>query len=238
MKIDDNKIRSEVDSILLYVDWLTYVACLSLGKQTWRTEKMAAEVIGEEVENDNVRIDIPLVMEPAIWPRCCIYSVPKNLRKVNKEAYTPRIVSIGPFHHNKNNLSGMEMHKLRYLKDFLYRTGKSQEDLLMIIQDNEVEIRRCYSEECRLSRTDFVKMVLLDAIFIIELFLRFHGRENDYISSQPWLGNAIRHDLILLENQLPFFVIEKLFVFACRHELTFLGLSLVYFWPFIYHNGM
>jgi hypothetical protein len=188
---------------------------------------MATDFVGEEEVENNVRIDIPLVMEPALWPTCCIYSVPKNLRKVNKEAYTPRIVSIGPFHHNKNK--DMEMHKLRYLKDFLYRTGKSQEDLLMIIQDKEVEIRQCYSKECRLSSTDFVKMVLLDAIFIIELFLKRRGTENDYISSQPWLGTAIRHDLMLLENQLPFFVIENLFVFACRSELTFLRLSLFYF---------
>jgi hypothetical protein len=138
-----------------------------------------------------------------------IYHVPKNLRKINKEAYTPMLVSIlGLFHHDVKELREMEKYKLRYFKDFLYRSGKGQEDLLKIIQDNEVKIRHCYSEDCKLSSTNFVKVILLDAIFIIELFVRSCEKENHYIKSQPWLEGGIRHDLILLENHMPFFVLK------------------------------
>jgi len=53
-----------------------------------------------------------------------------------------------------------------------------------------------------------VKMILLDTIFIIELFLRNFEREkyqkHDYILSNAWLEFHIKQDLILLENQLPF----------------------------------
>ena len=34
--------------------------------------------------------------------------------------------------------------------------------------------------------------------------------ENDYILSKPWLKLGISHDLILLENQLPFFILKEL----------------------------
>jgi len=224
---------------------------------------MASDFIVEELESKDVLIDVALVMEPPLWPGCCIYRVPKNLRNINKEAYTPKLVSIGPFHHNLIELRGMEMQKLRYFKDFLYRTRKSQECLLKIIQNNEVRIRHCYSEDCKLSSTDFVKMILLDAIFIIEQGKRKvkkaeeeeevkekiedeekeeeeEEKKIDCMSSQPWLKGGIRHDLILLENQLPFFVLKELYTFAFRdssdpvYPHDFIVLSIRYFSTYIY----
>jgi hypothetical protein len=58
------------------------------------------------------------------------------------------------------------------MDNFLQRAKKSQADLLKIIKDNEVKIRHSYSEDCGLKSGNFVKMILLDAIFIVELFLR------------------------------------------------------------------
>ena len=63
---------------------------------------------------DELNIDIPLVMEPAKWPECCIYRAPKRLRNINKEAYTPKLISIGPFHLGDPELREMEMLKVRY----------------------------------------------------------------------------------------------------------------------------
>ncbi|XP_062173993.1 UPF0481 protein At3g47200-like [Alnus glutinosa] len=179
---------------------------------------------------DRTLTDISSELPNVDWPECCIYRVPKLLRKVNEEAYTPKLISIGPFHHDRRELRDMEMHKLRYFKKFLDRTGKSEEDLRKIIEDDEKKIRLCYSEDCRLNNRHFVKMVLLDAIFIIELFLKVKKRredeekeeeedeekeeEEDYILRKKWLANGIYYDLLLLENQLPFFVLEKLYKFA------------------------
>ncbi|GMY39304.1 upf0481 protein, partial [Fagus crenata] len=168
-----------------------------------------------DIVSEELIIDVPQVMEPAQWPECCIYRVPKRLRQINNEAYTPKLISIGPFHHGKDELKEMEMLKVRYFKDFCYRTGKCQKDLASVIEDNEVKIRHCYAENFDISSEDFVKMVLLDSAFIIELFLRADagGRteyENDYILSKPWLKLNIAEDLILLENQLPLFILEEL----------------------------
>lgn len=57
-------------------------------------------------------------------------------------------------------------------------------------------------------------MVLLDSTFIIEVLLRDDDREkykDDFILSNPMLNDNIRLDLILLENQLPFFILKELY---------------------------
>lgn len=161
-----------------------------------------------------VVIDIPQDLGPAQWPECCIYRVPKKLRKVNKDAYTPKLISIGPLHHNKKDLRDMEIQKLRYFKDFFSRTTKTQKDLANVIEENELKIRHSYADTPKTNKEEFVNMILLDAIFIIELFLKSSAKpedKEDYILSKPWLKNDIQLDLILLENQLPFFILEDLY---------------------------
>ncbi|XP_040991365.1 UPF0481 protein At3g47200-like [Juglans microcarpa x Juglans regia] len=170
-----------------------------------------SDPIGKELDDcKELLIDIPLALEPPLWPECCIYRVPKRLREINEKAYTPRLVSIGPFHHRREELRNMEVQKLRYLRDFCYRTRTSHEDLAVIIQRSEVKIRRCYSETFEISSEEFVRMILLDAVFIIELFLKKSENSTDHILHQPCMERGIRSDLILLENQVPFFVLEEL----------------------------
>ncbi|KAG2666463.1 hypothetical protein I3760_15G061400 [Carya illinoinensis] len=158
----------------------------------------------------------PEPKEPPRWPDCCIYRVPKRLRELREEAYTPRLVSIGPFHcKKKDQFKDMEQQKVRYFWSFCKRTGKSSKDLACIIERDENKIRQRYSENFDgILREDFVTMILLDAIFILELFLRksdSKNHEEDYILSQPCMERGIQHDLLLLENQLPFFVLEQLY---------------------------
>ncbi|KAL0007596.1 hypothetical protein SO802_009098 [Lithocarpus litseifolius] len=180
-------------------------------------------------------IDVPLVMEPGQWPECCIYRVPKNLRQINKEAYSPKLISIGPFHHGKEEVRDMEKLKVRYLKEFCYRSGKCQKEIARVIEENEVKIRRCYEEIFDMSSEDFVKMVLLDSTFIIELFLRANDKK-DYMSSKPLLNCHIQADLILLENQLPFFILEELhkkFSKGQNSDKSFFTLASKYFISYI-----
>ncbi|XP_057971887.1 UPF0481 protein At3g47200-like [Malania oleifera] len=180
-----------------------------------------------EQEREFEVIDIPLLLESNAkssskdgiyteWSKCCIYRVPRKLRSVNEAAYTPQVVSIGPFHHGKPKLKAMEGLKSRYFDEFCRRTKKSRDSLKGII-DNECEqsIRACYAGTFELKKDKFVDMVVTDAGFIIELLLRSTEKhEKDYIFSKPWLKTCIEQDLILLENQLPFFVLEKIYNYA------------------------
>ncbi|KAI9074244.1 hypothetical protein K1719_043809 [Acacia pycnantha] len=61
---------------------------------------------------------------------------------------------------------------------------------------------------------ELVKLMLVDVGFIIELFKSFYEDQvmhGDGKLSQPWLRVAIRVDLLLLENQLPFFFLKDLY---------------------------
>ena len=62
---------------------------------------------------------------------------------------------------------------------------------------------------------EFVKIIVLDTIFIIEVLMRFHFpqflHESDRLFNKPWMLWDIVPNLLLLENQLPFFIIEELF---------------------------
>ncbi|XP_075643340.1 UPF0481 protein At3g47200-like [Castanea sativa] len=221
------------------------------------------DTLAKEVRCEELAIDIPLVMEPSEWPECCIYIVPKKLREVNKEAYTPKLISIGPLHHGEYELRSMEMLKLKYLREFCYRTKTCHKDIARVIEANELKIRRCYKElsDFDFSSEDFVNMVLLDSIFIIELFLRSAaidglfrriaacGEDESYaseedgccnvrgdcIASKPLLRKHIRQDLLLLENQLPFFILDELHTQFSRCEqsnfISFLRLARNYLFP-------
>ncbi|XP_060674655.1 uncharacterized protein LOC132804382 [Ziziphus jujuba] len=73
----------------------------------------------------------------------------------------------------------------------------------------------------------FLEVILRDSCFIFELLLRnfenlLHDTKQDditdYILRTPWLIDCIGLDLIMLENQLPYFVFTKLFEFILENQ--------------------
>ncbi|XP_054783118.1 UPF0481 protein At3g47200-like [Prosopis cineraria] len=178
-------------------------------------------------ESDSV--DIKTEQQPSLNPTgpplassCCIYRVPLIFRKMNEEAYTPFLVSIGPFHHRSQTLGPMQQDlKLSYLIKFVKRAHQqnSLHDYGDVVRCEEDKIRRCYSEPIPMESDDFVNMILTDACFIIELFVAgfladsSESNEDAYLLKR-WPRADIMRDLILLENQIPFFVLEDLFNLA------------------------
>ncbi|XP_031271961.1 UPF0481 protein At3g47200-like [Pistacia vera] len=185
---------------------------------------------------EELLIDIKdLEPEPA-FVQCCIYRVPKKIRSTNEKFYTPQLISIGPFHYGDKKLADMEEKKKRYMKQFLQRiTSDNRDKILTFIKDNEHRIRNCYAEIFTLESHKFVMMIMYDAIFIIELFVRNKSRRNR--ASDSLLATAAgRHtlckDLELLENQLPFFVLEEIYMLANLsgpQTPTFMELSCSFF---------
>ncbi|PIA25486.1 hypothetical protein AQUCO_11300006v1 [Aquilegia coerulea] len=166
---------------------------------------------------------------PPLSIESCIYMVPSVLRSVNELAYSPKVVSIGPLHRGKEELLAMEVHKQRYLKDFLDQNAKiSLEECVKSLQGLEEKARSYYAEPICLSSNDFVEMMLLDGCFVLELFLRDkHPKLRnrvDPIFKNSRLPTWVYNDLFLVENQLPFFVIEHLYSLSngcsCSEQYT------------------
>jgi hypothetical protein len=201
---------------------------------------------------EHISIEIPEDLETTFRREECIYKAPAALCDSNRACYTPRVISIGPFHHDSESekLRPMEIQKQRYLKEFSKRLrGKTKEQvreslnvLSSTIEDEKDKIKHCYADNTfhQFSRNQFVKMILFDAVFIFELFLKneedMHDNkryQDDFIVGKPWLRAAIQRDLILLENQLPFFILKKLYRLAIEETKlnypSFLDLSCHYF---------
>ncbi|TXG69327.1 hypothetical protein EZV62_004262 [Acer yangbiense] len=157
-------------------------------------------------------------LNPLLDDNTCIYRVPKRLCELNEKAYTPQVVSIGPMHHGTDKLMPMEAHKRKYLQEFLQRTNANVNDYVRIIKANEDKLCNSYAEDFDLSSDEFVKMILVDAAFITEILLKSKFRNlqsrNDRIFAKPWMIDDIMFDMCLLENQLPFFILEELFTEA------------------------
>ncbi|KAK7380555.1 hypothetical protein VNO78_33068 [Psophocarpus tetragonolobus] len=165
--------------------------------------------------------------------KLCIYKVPQKFRQSNPEAYTPGVVSIGPYHkpcdsNGKNKtLKRMEKYKLEYLQKFFERDPQlNEEELFQILIDKEEPIRSSYAEPINCSNNDFLTMILVDACFIIEHFLRCCYTGQDSTGRDPllleklWMEIDVHSDLTLLENQIPFFVLEEIFNFAAKRGMN------------------
>ncbi|KAJ6872495.1 hypothetical protein NC651_031575 [Populus alba x Populus x berolinensis] len=186
-------------------------------RNTYNAEKVSQQSKGEELYSDLEAGAVPKI------GNYCIYKVPGVLRKSNEAIYTPQEVSIGPIHDGKKNLQPMNTQKRIYLKAFYNRVGETRDqrvkfldEIQNTIEKEEENIRQCYEDGSHeVAESDrFVKMVLLDAVFILEYLLRNKDSKqygDDSLLSRSGLRFRIRQDLLLLENQLPFFILEKLY---------------------------
>ncbi|KAK2974715.1 hypothetical protein RJ640_007142 [Escallonia rubra] len=158
----------------------------------------------------------------------CIFKVPDKLRELKASAYTPRVVSIGPLHKDDEHLrKDMEGHKKSYMHSLFLRARSSDEtveadvkkvandcvDAMLGIVDRA---RACYDAShglCDKDDVEFAKMLTLDGCFLLELLYKYKKKEfgGDPIFSNVLQLLDIKHDLVLLENQIPFSVLEVLF---------------------------
>ncbi|KAF8409667.1 hypothetical protein HHK36_005746 [Tetracentron sinense] len=188
-------------------------------------EGVSIQTLGNYI-SQKLNILPPLSNEP------CIYRVPQILRKVSVSAYSPQLVSIGPFHRNNRSLGKMDEHKQRYLKIYLDRYHEiNLQSCLESLRGLEGRARQCYAEHISLNSDQFVEMMLFDGVFIIMFLLKFYSSkrwDNDPIINTMWMIVALQHDMILLENQLPFFVLEHLFSLApvSNHYSNFFDLTI------------
>nr|XP_034888155.1 UPF0481 protein At3g47200-like [Populus alba] len=128
--------------------------------------------VSHDIEKLAKAVKDELEISHAFSDICCIYKVPEPLREVNEKAYTPRMVSIGPIHHGKEKLKAMEDHKRMYLKEFIARSEASVEGFIELIKEKETRLRNCYAETNGFSSEYFIRMILMDAAFVIMFLLK------------------------------------------------------------------
>uniref|UniRef100_A0ACD5YMR9 Uncharacterized protein n=1 Tax=Avena sativa TaxID=4498 RepID=A0ACD5YMR9_AVESA len=153
-----------------------------------------------------------------------IFRLPSAVRERHPDLYEPKVVSVGPYYYGRAGLGAAQQHKWRLLRDFLSR-GKNDKDddrlgaCLRAASALEADARRCYAEgfDDEMSADEFAEMLVLDGCFLLEFFLRKGEGQLAAPGGAKWAWQHMYHDVLLLDNQIPFFVVEKL------HALAFPG---------------
>ncbi|KAM1189591.1 hypothetical protein ACFX2J_025247 [Malus domestica] len=126
----------------------------------------------------------------------------------------------------------MEQIKLWNLQRLLDRKPTPDTSLVKFVKEirsREEFLRRCYDEKIdHLSSDQFVEMMVVDGCFIIQVIracMVNKDRDPYGVLSLPGMLSRVQNDLFLLENQLPWKVLDCLFNLTTSdksslHELT------------------
>ncbi|XP_023753426.1 putative UPF0481 protein At3g02645 [Lactuca sativa] len=141
-----------------------------------------------------------------------IYMVPSVIRDLSPTCFNPKVVSIGPLHRHNEHLQGFEIQKQTYLHNWLRRLGTVPNQTLRtcvekVIQSIEI-IKECYGRSVTYNDLELAKMMVIDGCFILE----FIQNESEKSSGcNMMITPLIVYDLLLIENQIPFFVLKIIF---------------------------
>ncbi|XP_068303833.1 UPF0481 protein At3g47200-like [Pyrus communis] len=175
---------------------------------------------GNETNKDELLETLIEKKLPQEFPKpdpTCIFRVPNKLVRDNENAFVPQVVPIGPYHHGGKKFEAMEQVKLWNLQCLLKRKPTPDTSLVKFVKEirsKEEFLRNCYDEKLgdHLSSDQFVEMMVVDGCFILELIRKRNpiSRDHDVFSMKGMLS-IVKNDLFLLENQLPWKVLDCLF---------------------------
>ena len=147
--------------------------------------------------------------------------VPDDLRKWNESAYMPKVVSIGPLYKGRRELLQMEEIKWRCVTSLLSRTFglDAIERCMEAVIKLDATVRASYIYEITLDRYDLATTMVFDGCFLLELLICESTLDPEipiqFNSISPGIEvkkmEYVITDLMLLENQIPIFIIETLF---------------------------
>lgn len=110
-----------------------------------------------------------------------IFRVPNFLKALKMKAYVPQIVSLGPYHSKRAQLSRIDIHKKRALHRMMTRfnikrDATNPDDMEFYFRavekifQHENKISSCYEEKVNCEPDSLVVMLTLDGCFILEIF--------------------------------------------------------------------
>ncbi|OEL36786.1 putative UPF0481 protein [Dichanthelium oligosanthes] len=168
-----------------------------------------------------------------------VFNVPKQLRVHKPEAYTPQFIALGPYHHWRPELYEMERYKLAAARRAQKRlcAGLKLDGLVQQFARLERRVRAYYHRYLDFSGETLAWMMIVDGAFLLE-FLQIYaaaaeaadegaggGRALRRVSSRmqhlvDFAGrksahNLILRDMLMLENQVPLFILRKILEPQC-----------------------
>uniref|UniRef100_A0ACD5UVN5 Uncharacterized protein n=1 Tax=Avena sativa TaxID=4498 RepID=A0ACD5UVN5_AVESA len=147
-----------------------------------------------------------------------IHLFPASMEDLAAKYAAPNVVSIGPYHHRRTPaLQQMESTKHVAAWHFINDSGCSVEEVYGAVCEVADEARSHYDKDKvrDLGDNDFKPMMFYDGCFLLQSILHCSGGAVDPVLSSAFSSdnNGIARDVVLLENQLPWVVVETLMSF-------------------------
>ncbi|KAL0385399.1 UNVERIFIED_CONTAM: hypothetical protein Sradi_2934200 [Sesamum radiatum] len=115
--------------------------------------------------------------------------LPAHVTDLDKKAYGPQVVSLGPYHHNKPHLKPMEHHKQQAFLHFIKRSevpleryAKALEEVVQDLIEQYDELEPMWLEDS----SSFMALMIVDGCFILEILRMRHPSFQDYAPNDPY----------------------------------------------------
>ncbi|XP_039118327.1 putative UPF0481 protein At3g02645 [Dioscorea cayenensis subsp. rotundata] len=161
-----------------------------------------------------------------------VFSVPNSLVLSKPEAYIPQLFAVGPYHHWDPHLYEMERYKLATARRTQRKLhGINLQQLVDYFTINEFMIRAYYHRYLEFRGETLAWMMAIDASFLLEFLRCFSSTiEDKSFTKVPSMShmvdskkiklayNLILKDVVMLENQVPLFLLRKIIHFQFSSE--------------------
>ncbi|KAJ4706274.1 hypothetical protein OWV82_019947 [Melia azedarach] len=176
---------------------------------------------------------LSVLLENEINPtkRVKIQKIPQIIReKKNNRSYDPSVVSIGPFHHGNPKLELMEKHKFKMACEFAGKNQQRLEEAYTQVMALAKSARECYEDDeegtvAKFNDEEFTNMMFLDGCFVVQFIYCWTYNHDDHrpndttsLGMKSNIEAWVKRDLFLLENQLPFKILEKLMMLKFKND--------------------
>ncbi|KAK4839045.1 hypothetical protein QYF36_018603 [Acer negundo] len=159
-----------------------------------------------------------------------IQKVPSMLRNNDKfkKYFEPKVFSFGPYYHKHRTLEMAKQIKVILADDFLKQNGVEKEDLYRDIRNQIKELKDCYVDDLTKDYKvhELAWMFLVDGCAILQfMYISVNFLANEDTQFRNLQINFdyeefLAQDLFLLENQLPFQLLQLIIGRASKHQKT------------------
>ncbi|KAL2334417.1 hypothetical protein Fmac_015630 [Flemingia macrophylla] len=156
----------------------------------------------------------------------CIYQVPKSLTCTKPEAFAPQLIAIGPYTHFRPQLYPMERFKVFAAKGVLDHFKKHDlKQLVEQLRNTGPFIRASYHKYLDFKEDTLLYTMAIDGLFLLDFFHNYlkeqvsgsfmRGLEEQVkISGVKLTKDAIIRDIVMVENQIPTYMLMRILVLA------------------------
>ncbi|KAI3446841.1 hypothetical protein Pfo_003506 [Paulownia fortunei] len=144
----------------------------------------------------------------------CVFRVPKSLSETKPEAYAPQLLGLGPYHHLRPDFYMMQKQKLSAVRRYL--SAEKLQDFNQVVEaliQWEPVLRACYDQYLDFDIRTLARILAIDALYLLQFF---EARKSGEVAEMDKMAG----DIMMLENQIPVILLEKIVCVLGKEDLV------------------